>query len=151
MAWNSKNISKYAEDLQKLHERHHNEEIQVLSKKCFRFAKCLFWFLITTTLVVCLLSKLGFKNFELLVPAIYDVFATGPFYYVLMIINTVHMFAIIAALIVCDLFPSFCVARIVKNQAFAAHDFEHCTDSFDPKVNENSLNASMKYYAAIRR
>jgi hypothetical protein len=151
VAFNSKNISEYLGELHELHEYYNNGEIQVLSKKCYRVIKVELWFFIFATLVVCLQSVIGYELFKLIVPAIYDVLATSPLYYVLMVINAVHLGILATVVVVCDLLPNFCIARIVKNQSLVAHEFKHCTDDVDREKNIENLEAGAKYYAAIRR
>jgi hypothetical protein len=151
LAWNSKEITQTLGELHKLHDRHNNEQIQVLSKKCFRIAKCHLCLVMIAAFIVSVMAVAGLQHFKLIFPVIYDVFATGPLYYVLIAANLFHMVIVAATIVACDLLPSFCVARIEKNQSLVAHDFEHCADSVDRKNNEKSVKAGIKYYAAIRR
>jgi hypothetical protein len=151
LALNSTKLTDHLEELKMQHEYYNDDKIKELSQKSFKAAKvfaCMVMILLST---VCVMKALGFGMFRLIIPAIYEHLAISVIYYPMMLINLVHyvMFGVVA--VMCDMLPIFCVARIVTNMRFLAHEIRNCTNSDRHEENEYELKACQRYYQEIRR
>jgi hypothetical protein len=151
LALNPTQLTDHLEELKMQHEFYNDDKIKGLSQKCCRLAKGYACLIMIFALVVCVVKASGFNMFKLIIPAIYDHLAIGFFYYPVMLINQVHSVLLGAVVVLCDILPIFCIARIEKNMQFLANEIRNSTNSDRLEENEYELKACKRYHQEIRR
>jgi hypothetical protein len=151
LALNQTKFTDHLEELKMQHEYYNDDKIKELSQKCCKLAKGFACMMIIVILVGCVMKAMGSGMFRLLIPAIYDHLAIDVLYYPMMLINLVHFVLLLTVVVLCDMLPIFCVARIVTNMRFLAHEIRNSTNSDRHEENEYELKACQRYYQEIRR
>jgi hypothetical protein len=151
LALNPTQLTDHLEELKMQHEYYNDDKIKELSQKCFKVAKGFACLIMISVLVVCVVEVLGFNIYKLIIPAIYDHLAIRVLYYPMMLINQVHLVLLGAVIVLCDMLPIFCIARIEKNMRFLANEIRNSTNSDRLEENLYELKACKRYHQEIRR
>lgn len=118
-------------------------------KRCMKIIESFKVFLVFSLLSLIGLKIAGFNYFVLILPAYYDTFAEGNWYYALLMINILHLSALAVVFGVTELIHVLCMVRVEFNLDTLANDVRKSTEDEDLNNNEQSLIACIKHHCAI--
>lgn len=147
--WNQKYICQMFRGFHSMHERDHYEIMSVYRSKYFWLVKYYKILLAASEVYLILLKISGDKNFILILPAIYDGMAEEFAYSFFLMVNIVHMSWLILHFIACDSLHILIMMRVEAHLEIFGKMLQNCTADEDPKKNEESLIACVKYHCRI--
>lgn len=150
MSYSQPRIIELVKTLQSLHESEDEAEMNVVRKRCVKMLKwCKIGLMPLNMVFVCKLF--GFNLCNLFVPTLYDKSVTGGiFYWVLLSVNFVHVYLLMAIYYASECFHFLCFVRIEANLKFLCKKLRHCMDG-SKEDNENKLISLVKYHSATIR
>lgn len=146
---NQTKIVELAKVLQKLHDNADNEEMEHYKKNLLQLqniVKTAFKVLVTFLM---LLKVFGLSFAKLILPALYDIFATGNLNGILLIINVIHVWDLAFSYAACEVLHIVFMVRIEANLKFLANKLRFCGDDINPELNEAALCSCIKYHCSI--
>lgn len=120
----------------------------VVRQRCVKILK---WYKIALLSInIIFVSKMcGFSLCNLFMPMVYDKWSTsGFFYWILLFVNFVHIYLILAIFYASESFHFLCFARIAANLKLLSKKIRTCADGSNDD-NEKELIALIKYHLAI--
>lgn len=138
-------------DLHTIHSFYEEGSMEVLSRKCLKIVKAYRAFMAILCFTLITFHALGLKVFRLIMPSIYDLLADGPFYYILVTVNSVHLLCLALVMTVCDLILILCIIRLKEKVKFLCHNLRNCTDSNLFHRNKRKLVRCVQYHATLIR
>ena len=142
-------ITDLIKKLQSMHDRADEESMRVyrnLILKLMRYYKIIIavsgWNLI-------ILKYLGFDNFKLILPTLYDFLAIGSFYHLFLFVNAIHYFLMVSVFFATEWLHVLIMVRIEANFAFLCKKIRKCANGNDLKENEDRLIDCIKHHCEI--
>jgi hypothetical protein len=148
-ACNQKKFIGMIKELHLLHKRADDESIENLSTKCGLIVQIYEWFVAVLVVAATVLQLGGLGVFRLIMPSIYDLFAFGLFYPILLTVNFIHVALLGLIFVVTDLMPVICMLRIEQNLKFLLNDLRTCTNTGLFRSSQREINRCAEYHAEI--
>lgn len=146
---NQKEIVQLFGDFQSMHERDNDEILSIYRLMYFRLVKCYKNLIAALIVYMIMLKIIGVHYFVLFIPVLYDVLATRFAYAIFFMISIAHSCSLSMIHLNCDCLHVICMLRVEAHLKVLCKMLSSCTEDEDPRKNEKSLRACVKYHCRI--